>query len=301
MYNRQLDVFLCVADCGSFAKAADKLYISTTAIMKQMNRLEKHLGMRLLVRTHHGVWLTQAGESIYRDAKRIILYSEQAVERARRMQEAASTTIRVGTSMLNPCKVFMDLWNQVNNRFPEFKLSIIPFEDNHEEILSVIDSIGKRFDFLVGVCDSAQWLSRCRFYPLGEYRRCCAVPMKHRLASKKILKITDLYGETLIMVKRGDSPINDHIRDEIERNHPQLQIEDAPNFYDIRVFNYCEQANCLLSTIECWKDIHPSLVTIPVDWDSTIPYGLLYPANPSDAIKRFLRAVQDIREEMGNT
>lgn len=297
MYNSQLDIFLCVADCGSFTKAADKLFVSSTAVMKQMNLLEKHLGLKLLIRTHHGVRLSRSGESIYRDAKRIISFSEQAVEKARRMEQAETTTIRVGTSMLNPCKVFMDLWNRVNNRFPQFKLSIVPFEDNHEEILSVIDSIGKRFDFLVGVCDSAQWLSRCNFYPLGEYRRCCAVPMKHRLAAKKILKITDLYGETLMMVKRGDSPINDRVRDEIEQNHPQIRIEDAPAFYDINVFNYCEQTNCVLSTIECWKDIHPSLVTIPVDWDSTIPYGLLYSTNPSEEIIRFLRAVDAVRKE----
>lgn len=36
MYNHLLDTFLVVADCGSFTKAAEKLYISPTAVMKQM-------------------------------------------------------------------------------------------------------------------------------------------------------------------------------------------------------------------------------------------------------------------------
>mgnify|MGYP002574371263 CR=1 FL=1 len=45
MYNSQLTVFVCVADCGSFTKAASKLYISPTAVMKQMNALgfKQHL------------------------------------------------------------------------------------------------------------------------------------------------------------------------------------------------------------------------------------------------------------------
>lgn len=45
MFNPQLTAFLCAADCGSFNKAADQLYISPTAVMKQINGLEKHLGL----------------------------------------------------------------------------------------------------------------------------------------------------------------------------------------------------------------------------------------------------------------
>lgn len=35
MYNQLLDTFITVADCGSFTKAAEQLYISPTAVMKQ--------------------------------------------------------------------------------------------------------------------------------------------------------------------------------------------------------------------------------------------------------------------------
>ena len=40
MYNPMLDTFITVADYGSFTKAAAQLYISPTAVMKQMNALE---------------------------------------------------------------------------------------------------------------------------------------------------------------------------------------------------------------------------------------------------------------------
>ena len=43
--------------------------------------------------------------------------------------------------------------------------------------------------------------------------------------------------------------------------------------------SYREKNGQLLLNLECWKDIHPSLVTLPVEWNYTIPYGLLYPAN----------------------
>ena len=62
----------------------------------------------------------------------------------------------------------------------------------------------KSLIFLTGVCDSAQWLSRCEFFKLGEYRKCVAVSANHRLAEKKKrLSLSDLYGENLMMVKEG--------------------------------------------------------------------------------------------------
>lgn len=294
MYNHQLDVFICVADCGSFNKASEQLYISATAVMKQINALEQHLGIQLLERTNQGIRLTKAGESIYTDAKTMIASSVQAIERAKKLSAQKNAVLRVGTSMLNPCKVFMDLWYQTNDRFPHFKLQIVPFEDDHEGILSVIEQIGVRFDFLVGVCDSAEWLNRCNFFQLGEYPKMVAVPFNHRLASKKQLTLPDMYGETLMMVKRGDSATNDRIRDDLTEGHPQIHIEDTPQYYDIQVFNRCAEQGNLLLNLECWKDIHPSLVTIPVDWAYTIPYGLLYSRDASDDVRAFLDAVSGI-------
>lgn len=294
MYNSILETFICVADCGSMSKAAEKLYISTTAVMKQMNLLETHLQLPLLERTNHGIRLTECGESIYKDAKFIISYSNNAIEKAKKIAGNSASVIRVGTSMLNPCKVFMDLWYQINDRFPQFKIQIVPFEDDHEGILSVIENIGVKYDFIVGVCDSQKWLERCNMYRLGRYKKCVAVPARHRLASKKKLDISDLYGETLMMVKKGDSPENDYIRKELTTNHPQIQIEDTDHYYDISVFNRCEQSGNVLLNIECWKDIHPSLISIPVDWDYSIAYGLMYPLNPSQEIVEFLNVLKAV-------
>ena len=55
LYNHQLDTFVKVAELGSFSKAADDLYISPTAVIKQMNILESNLGVTLFNRTHRGL------------------------------------------------------------------------------------------------------------------------------------------------------------------------------------------------------------------------------------------------------
>ena len=296
MYNHLLDTFIAVVDCGSFTKAAENLYISPTAVMKQMNTLEKNLDLKLIDRNPNGVKLTPAGEVIYKDAKFMIDYSKKSIASAKAKTLSYDTTFCVGTSMLNPAKPFMDLWYRLNQYFPDYRLHLVPFEDNHEGIVSEIKNLGEKFDFLVGVCDSKIWLSICNFLPLGRYKKMIAVSRDHRLASKDCIELEDLYGENLMMVARGDSGINDFIRNDLEKNHPEINIVDTPQFYDWSVFNSCADSGNVLLTIECWKDVHPGLVSIPVNWDYSIPYGILYSKDAPDDVKEFVRLASDIVE-----
>lgn len=58
MYNPQLDTFICVVEAGSFSKAAEELYISAPAVIKQINSLENSLNLQLFERTHRGLIIT---------------------------------------------------------------------------------------------------------------------------------------------------------------------------------------------------------------------------------------------------
>lgn len=292
MYDPRLNAFIAAADCGSFTKASEKLYISPTAVMKQINTLEDSLGLKLISRTNQGIRLTPAGQSVYKDARFMIDYSEKALERALRYTEEYEKTFCVGTSLLNPCKPFIDLWTRLSPHFPGYRLNIVPFEDEHTNILTEISALGEKFDFLTGVCDSSAWLERCGFQKLGEYKKCIAVNREHRLAKKSIISLSDLHGERLMMVKEGDSAINDRIRADLKQDHPQIQIVDAPQFYDMSVFNSCAQSGDVLLTIECWQNVHPLLVTVPVEWDYAIPYGILYSKEPPDDVKRLIELVK---------
>ena len=77
MYNHQLDTFLKVAELGSFGKAAEALYISVPAAIQQVNLLEERCGLKVFLRSNHGVRLTPAGRSLLEDAKTIIRLSNR--------------------------------------------------------------------------------------------------------------------------------------------------------------------------------------------------------------------------------
>ena len=108
MYNPQLETFVCVVESGSFNKAAEKLYISSPAVIKQINLLEESLNVQLFIRTHRGLVLTKAGKSLYQDAKYIIQYCKESVERAKKAMEEKDNIIRIGTSPMTPANMKPD-------------------------------------------------------------------------------------------------------------------------------------------------------------------------------------------------
>ena len=292
MYNSQLDAFIAAADSGSFAKAADKLYISAPAVIKQINTLEQHLNIKLFNRSPRGITLTEAGQSLYKDAVKIIRLSNAAIERARTLAKNQPCIIRVGNSMMNPCKPLVDLWKQISNLYPNLKLQIIPYDDSGNTVLNVLDTLGKDFDIFVAPCNSEEWFKRCNFYQLGTYKICCAVPQGHRLSEQESITLNDLSGETLMMCQRGDSKILDGIRDYLNKDYPEIVIKDTSIFYDASVLNQCDQEGNILLTLDAWTDVHPFLQTIMIEWDYTMPYGIIYPKDASQNVLSFLEALK---------
>ncbi len=293
MVNDLLHAFIEVIDAGSFSKAAGKLYLSSTALMKQMNVLEARVGAQLLIRTNHGIRATDAGISFYHDAKFLMQYSEKAIVRAQQAANTNSNMIRIGTSLLNPCNVLLDIWNAISDTYPQFKMKIVPFDDDAASWPGVYRTIGKDFDVMVGAYERTNGSDSFHALKLGEYRFCVAVSREHPLARKDMLSVTDLYGERLVMIKPGSSPLIDEIRGYVVTEHPKIQMKDVPQQYTIDVFNRCEESCAVLLTLDGWKDVHPSLITLPVDWEYTMPYGMLYPLKPSNSVQLFVRALQE--------
>lgn len=294
MYNKYLEIFIEVADTGSFSKAAEKLYISSTAIMKQMNLMEQELGLSLLIRTNHGVSLTKAGKEIYKDAKIIIDYTNRSIKKAKKLQNKNTHFITIGTSLICPCKPLLDIWYQINDRYPDFKIKILPFEENHTNILNTLNSNGTPLDFIVSPCDSHDWLKNFDFLKLGDYKFCIAVPISHPLAKKDSISFEDLSGEKVTAITTGDSKQNQDILNKIKTICKDVEIFDAPFFYDIDVFNRCEESGSFLVTLECWKDVHPAFKTIPLSSGETIPYGILYSKTPTDDASKFLNIIKEV-------
>ena len=297
MYNPQLETFLCVAEAGSFNKAAERLYISPPAVIKQINLLEESLDLQLFVRTHRGLQLTEAGKSLQQDARYVIQYCKDSVTRARNAMQESTDVIRIGTSPMTPAQVLVELWPQLQQDCPTTKFQLVPFDNTLENAREILANLGQNIDVVAGVFDETMLnLRKCDGLEISREPICCAVSIHHPLARKDKLTVQDLYGEKLMLMHREWSHYVDMLRDDLWKNHPQIQIVDF-DFYDVSVCNQCENNSCVLMAVEKWRYVHPLLKILPVEWSYTIPYGLLHSRTPSPAVQRFLRAVGKVTKQ----
>lgn len=296
MYNPQLETFIKVADAGSFNKAAEQSFITPTAVIKQINLLETGLGVALFDRTHRGLTLTKAGKSLYRDSKYIIQYCRDSVVRAKHAMQEDEHIIRIGTSPMTPAQVLLALWPKIHEHYPNMKFQLVPFENTPENAKEILANLGQNIDIVAGIFDDTLLdLRKCKGFELKRNPICCAVSINHPLAEKDKLKVTDLYGENLMLIHRGWSHYVDKLRDDLWLNHPQIKIIDF-DFYNVSVFNQCENSNDILMAIDSWQSVHPLLKIIPVEWDYAIPFGLLHSPEPTKPVQDFLSVIQEIKE-----
>lgn len=57
-------------------------------------------------------------------------------------------------------------------------------------------------------------------------------------------------------------------------------------------YNHCQNSNDILLVIGAWTNIHPLLKVIPVEWEHTIPYGILHSSTPSKTVQCLLNEVK---------
>lgn len=290
LVEERVETFLTVAAEGSFSRAGKKLLLSSVSVMRQIEALEREVGVRLFDRTPRGVTLTPAGTTLAEDAKRISALASEAVDRAREAASAGKRTIRVGTSLLRPCKPLVDLWARRGAGLP-FRIEIVPFSDDVESFERTLASLGRGIDCFVGPCASRTITDRCSVAVLGTWACCAAVSRTSPLARKKLLTWDDLAGERLMLIPHGDSLVLDRMREEIAGAHPEIEIVDAPHLYDADAFNECERQGVVMETLDIWADVHPDVATVPVAWDYRMPYGIVYAKEPNEAVARFVAAM----------
>ena len=153
LYNPQLETFLRVADAGSFNKAAEELYITPPAVIKQITSLESSLDLQLFLRSPRGLKLTEAGKSIYRDAQYVLQYCKDSLVRAKNMAEEGDRVIRIGTSPMTPGRFLLDLWPRLHEHCPDIKFQLIPYENTPENAREILRNLGQNIDLVAGPFD----------------------------------------------------------------------------------------------------------------------------------------------------
>nr|WP_283093925.1 LysR substrate-binding domain-containing protein [Pseudomonas sp. MWU12-2345] len=89
-----LRTFVTGVELGSFAKAAERLGRSTSAVSAQLKKLESQVGSAVLVKSGRGLILSAAGESLLSHARRLLELNDEIFSR---LQGARiEGTVRIG-------------------------------------------------------------------------------------------------------------------------------------------------------------------------------------------------------------
>src|ERR1700742_539881 len=113
-----------VVELGSFSKAATELGIGQPAVTKQVARMEKQLGARLLHRSTHGVTATEIGALYYEKCRVIAHHVEEADSVATLMQSQMRGAMRISTSVAFGRRVLGPLLMQFMRANPDLQVDL---------------------------------------------------------------------------------------------------------------------------------------------------------------------------------
>lgn len=136
MDTRQLEYILRISEERSITRAAERLFVTQSALNQQLQRIEAELGMPLFTRTRSDWRLTPAGE-VYANAARQILRIEQdATSRIQDMHESCRRRITLGLIPERGVDMFTDIYPRFHQQFPDVRIE--PVECNVRTIQQLI-------------------------------------------------------------------------------------------------------------------------------------------------------------------
>lgn len=129
-------IFYTVVTNGSISKAAEALFISQPAVTFQMKKLEEQLGLCLLIRTKHGIVLTDEGNVLFEYVKKGIEIFNNAENSLTNLKNLDSGQIRIGASTTVSRHVLMSYLENFHEKYPNIDIQIV--NNLTENLLSLL-------------------------------------------------------------------------------------------------------------------------------------------------------------------
>lgn len=96
----QVRGFVAVAEEGNFGRAAERLMMTQPPLSRQIQKLERAVGVALFERTSRATILTPAGRAFLAEARQLLAQAEAAPLMARRVSDGSSGSVRLGVTLL---------------------------------------------------------------------------------------------------------------------------------------------------------------------------------------------------------
>jgi DNA-binding transcriptional LysR family regulator len=196
----QVRAFVMVAEELHFGRAAERLQMTQPPLSRQIQKLERAVGVRLFERDNRKVELTTAGEAFLTEARRMLALASGALQQAQRISAGSAGTVRIGFTATSTFSVLPSLLNLVSGTHPDIHLDLFEMV-TRQQISKLIDG-----ELDLGLArppfDKTAFASRL----LHREDLLLAVPSDHRLSRlDRGVRADDLGNEPLIMYSPAEA------------------------------------------------------------------------------------------------
>lgn len=132
MLLRQIRFFISIVEENSFTEAAEKNFVSQSAISQAMNTLEAELGVKLIERKNRSFTVTTAGEYFYRKCRAILHELDEIKDETIRLGSDEETSLNIGYINLYAGPELSETIAEFTSQYPEVNISVQ--SGTHEEL-----------------------------------------------------------------------------------------------------------------------------------------------------------------------
>ncbi len=197
MELRQLRYLVAVADERNYTRAAEKLFLSQSALSQQIQSLEKEVGSQLLDRSRQGVRLTSTGDILYRHAQRALSELDSALVAMREIEGLQRGRLRVGVVQTINAYLMPAVVSQFALTFPNIQISV------EERTADQIEDGLRQGQLEVGISFLPGEPGEFDFEPLFEEELVLLVPHQHPLSSRRDITVAELDGLRVALLAPG--------------------------------------------------------------------------------------------------
>jgi DNA-binding transcriptional LysR family regulator len=199
---RQLRYFVTVAQTRHFGEAAQLLHMAQSPLSQAIRQLESQLGATLFIRTTRRVELTPAGETLLRDALRILDAVEAAQTRVRLVESGSTGLLRVGATGLAAFRQLPQLARVAAREMPGLVLRF------HPDLLTPAQELALGEDRIdLAVLRPPLRRTGLSSRLITRERLVLAVAGSHRLAGDEPVALAELAEEDFVVYGTPDSVV----------------------------------------------------------------------------------------------
>lgn len=161
-----MEAFVRVVDAGSFSGAAKQLRVGQPAVSKTIAQLEERLGVRLLLRSTHGLTPTEAGQHFYERAKRAIEEADEAELVARGTAAHLAGRLRISAPVSFARLQIVPRLPELLAQHPALEVDLV-LEDRHIDLIEAGIDVALRLGRLSDSTLIARKIAMCRAVVVG--------------------------------------------------------------------------------------------------------------------------------------